>query len=127
MKDLCGICKTFQEIVYVEDGTNRTFCESCAANEPLTSDEWSFLLLVAPWSPFGPPFKSGDVVECRTAGQLYDGVGTVQEIDMDLAHGGTPVYPMWRVTIETKAYPEAPDEAWYTENCLTRVNQEANQ
>lgn len=126
MRDLCWGCKSFKDIVYTEDGTNNPFCEGCLANIPLSGDEWAFILLTAPWSPFGPPFKIGDVVECRIAGEYYDGVGTVQEIDMSFEHGGTPVYPTWRVTLDTKAHDGVPDEQWYTENCLKRVNQEAN-
>ena len=123
MKDLCGVCKSFTDIVWHEDGTNRPYCQECLNQLPLSSDEWAFILLTAPWSPVGPPFKAGDVVECRTAGLIYDGVGTVEEMDMTLAHGGTPVYPTWRVVLSTKAHDKAPDEAWYTEVCLTRVNQ----
>lgn len=124
MKDLCGVCKTFQEIAYVDDdGTDRMYCAPCLMAEPLTTDDWKFILLTAPWSPFGPPFKEGDVVEARCAGEIFDGIGTVHEIDMALAHGGTPVYPTWRVVLDTKAHDKAPDEGWYTENCLTRVNQ----
>lgn len=125
MKNLCAVCKNIQEIVYVEEGTDRPFCQACLAREPLTPDEWKFLLLMLPGSPFGPPFTEGDVVEARTAGVIYDGVGTVHEMDMVLAHGGTPVYPTWRVVLSTKAHDKAPDEDWYTENCLTRINQEA--
>jgi hypothetical protein len=124
MRDLCWSCKSFKDIVYTEDGTNHPFCEECLAKIPLSSDEWAFILLTSPWSPYGPPFKEGDVVECRTAGQTYDGVGTVHEMDMAFEHGGTPVYPTWRVVMTTKAREDALDEQWYTENCLTRVNQE---
>lgn len=123
MKDLCGVCKNFREIAWHEDGTDRPYCKPCLDQLPLSGDEWAFILLTAPWSPFGPPFKVGDVVECRTAGQIYDGVGVVEEVDMSFAHGGTPVYPTWRVALSTKAHDLAPEEAWYTENCLTRVNQ----
>ena len=45
-------------------------------------------------------------------------------MDMAFEHGGTPVYPTWRVVMSTKAREDALDEQWYTENCLTRVNQE---
>jgi hypothetical protein len=123
MKDLCGICKTFTEIVYVEEGTERPFCEPCVMAEPLTKDELQFLLLMLPGSPWGPPFKEGDVVEARCAGVIFDGVGTVHEMDMSFAHGGTPLYPTWRVVLETKAHDKAPDEGWYTENCLTLVKE----
>lgn len=123
MRDLCGVCKGFKEIVWHEDGTNRPYCQECLNQLPLSGDEWAFILLTSPWSPYGPPFKPGDVVECRTAGEIYDGVGTVEEISMDLKNGGTPVYPTWRVVLTTKAREDALDEQWYTENCLNRVNQ----
>lgn len=127
MKDLCGVCKSFKDIVWNEDGTNRPYCQECLNQLPLSSDEWAFILLTAPWSPFGPPFKAGDVVEARTAGRVYDGVGTVHEMDMSLTHGGTPVYPTWRVVLTTKAREDALDEQWYTENCLQRVNQQVEE
>lgn len=121
MRDLCYGCKTFREIVYTQGGTENPFCEQCSVIQPLTSDEWALLLLVAPGSPFGPPFKPGDRVEARTAGQIYDGVGEVTNVSMSLEHGATPVYPTFRVVIDDKAHDQAPDEAWYTEVCLTRV------
>ena len=126
MRDLCWSCKSFKDIVWHEDGTDNPYCESCLAKLPLSSDEWAYILLTAPWSPYGPPFKKGDVVECRVAGELYDGIGTVQEIDMSFEHGGTPVYPTWRVELTTKANDDVPDERWYTENCLQRVNQQVD-
>ena len=52
-------------------------------------------MLTSPWSPYGPPFKPGDVVECRTAGETYDGVGTVHEMDMAFEHGGTKFF--WKI------------------------------
>ena len=75
---------------------------------------WEFLALTI-------PFQVGDRVECRTAGRLYDGIGTVQEASTDPANYGTPVYPSFRVAITDKAYPTAPDEIWYTEACLKLV------
>lgn len=121
MKDLCAVCKKFLEIAYVEEGTNRPLCDACLMAEPLTSDERDFLLLMAPWSPVGPPFRKGDIVEARCAGKIFDGIGEVHEIDMCFEHGGTPVYPTWRVTLTEKAHDKAPDEGWYTENCLSLV------
>lgn len=73
------------------------------------------------------PHAVGDVVECRTAGTLFDGVGRIEAVSFDPAEGGTPVYPSFRVALTEKAYPEAPDYAWYTEICLTATNQGATE
>lgn len=124
MRDLCWGCKGFKDIVWVEDGTEHPFCEACLAQIPLSSDEWAFILLTSPWSPVGPPFKKGDVVECRTGARVLDGIGVVQDMDMSLEYGGTPIYPTWKVVLTEKAREDALDEQWYTEVCLTRVNQE---
>lgn len=121
MRDLCYGCKQFKEIVYTQGGTDQPFCEECSMIQPLTSDEWATVLLVAPDSPWGPPFRPGDKVEARTAGTIYDGVGEVTNMYMDLEHGGTPVYPTFRVVLNEKAHDQAPDEALYTEVCLTKV------
>jgi hypothetical protein len=121
MRDLCAGCKLFKEIVYTEGGTERPFCEGCSVVQPLTSDEWALMLLVAPDSPWGPPFLPGDKVEARTAGTIYDGIGEVAQMSMSLEHGGTPVYPTFRVILSEKAHDQAPDEAWYTEICLQKV------
>lgn len=121
MRDLCFGCKSFKDIAHTESGTERPFCQECALTQPLTSDEWAFVLLTAPWSPFSAPFKPGDKVEARTGAQVYDGVGEVTDMSMSLDHGGTPVYPTFKVVISEKAHDLAPDEAWYTEICLTKV------
>lgn len=122
--DLCYGCKQFVEIVWTESRTEHPFCQRCVDDMPPTQDQINLLLLLAPWSPIGPPFKAGDKVECRTGAIILDGVGIVQEMSISLEHGGTPIYPTFRVTITDKAYPEAPDEAWYTEVCLTPVKDE---
>jgi len=111
--DLCTSCKKYRELVIVEENTNIGYCETCAEILPPSIEEQSiaFLLLTI-------PFTVGEQVECRTAGQLYDGIGIVEEISFDLKNGGTPVYPAFRVRFEDKAYPEVPDELWYTEICL---------
>ena len=67
------------------------------------------------------PFHVGDKVECRTAAALYDGIGTVEEIDIDFKMGGTPVFPAFRVRLEEKSQEDLPDELWYVENCLKLV------
>lgn len=120
MNDLCHGCKQIREIDYTNPA-GQTFCIDCQMLQPLTSDEWARILLVAPWSKFGPPFRLGDKVEARTGAQIYDGVGEVTNVSMSLEHGGTPVYPTFRVVINKKAHDLAPDEAWYTEVCLTKV------
>ena len=116
--DLCYGCKRFVEIVWTDSTTRQPFCQSCVDAMPPTRDEVNMILLLAPWSPIGPPFKPGDRVEARLAAVLLDGVGTVREMSISLEHGGTPIYPAFRVTIDEKAHPGAPDEAWYTEVCL---------
>ncbi|ACH62319.1 gp87 [Mycobacterium phage Rizal] len=121
MRDLCFGCKGFKEIVHTESGTGHPYCQECALMQPPTSDEWALVLLNAPWSPFSAPFRPGDKVEARTAGQIFDGVGEVVDMSVSLEHGGTPVYPTFKVVLTEKAHDLAPDEAWYTECCLTRV------
>lgn len=124
---LCYGCKTFQDIFYIQPETGLEFCRECSLLEPLTVEDWAMFFLATPGTPLGPPFTAGDVVEARTAALIYDGIGVVKEMSMQLKHGGTPVYPTWRVEITEKAYPEAPDECWYTECCLTKVKQEVKQ
>ena len=119
--DLCYGCKRFTEIAWTEGGTERPFCRPCTDAMPPTQDELNVLLLLAPWSPIGPPFRPGDVVEARTGAVVLDGVGTVREMSTALENGGTPIYPTFLVVITEKAHDGAPDQCWYTEVCLTRV------
>lgn len=114
--DLCFGCKAFKEIAYTEAGTDRTFCQQCALQLPPTSEDLALLFIA-----ITNPFKVGDRVEARTAGQVYDGIGTVTEISTQIINGGTPVYPSFRVELETKEHDLAPDAAWYTEICLRKV------
>jgi len=116
--DFCSGCKAYKDIVFVEEGTDRNFCGGCTRILPPAPEELALAFVLATI-----PFKPGDRVECRTGAQLYDGIGTVQEISMLLENGGTPVFPSFRVAMEEKAIqdPEVPDELWYTEVCLTKV------
>lgn len=116
IKDLCSACKAFREIVYVEEGTNRCFCEPCALALPPTSEELALLFIMAT-----TPFKVGDVVECRTGAEIYDGIGVVEEISTDLEKGGTAVYPIFLVRLTEKVYPNLRDVIGYTEICLKHV------
>jgi hypothetical protein len=121
--ELCYGCKLPRETVYTHPDTYQVFCAGCARGMPLNANEWALLLLTQPGSPVGPPFAPGDVVECRRAATHYEGIGTVQEMSMDLGHGGTPLYPMFRVVITEKADEGVPDEAWYAEVSLTKVKE----
>lgn len=68
------------------------------------------------------PYKIGDKVSCKTGGQIYDGVGHVVKVSFDAADLASPVMPMFLVVLDEKAYPEAPDEIWYSEACMEPVN-----
>jgi hypothetical protein len=69
------------------------------------------------------PFAVGDRVEARTAGKIFDGVGTIDEVSMDPAKYGTPIYPSFHVVIDEPAYSEAPKDRWYMEAQLRKVEQ----
>jgi len=113
---LCECCKELKPIAYI-DPVEREYCEDCFAHlaVPTATRIMDYLLRTI-------PFQVGDRVEARTAGVILDGVGTVEEVSMDLEKYGTPVYPSFRVRIEQKAFPEAPDERWYMEAQLRKVN-----
>jgi hypothetical protein len=122
--ELCYGCKLPQEHVYVHPDTGQGFCMTCAKGMPINPAEWALLLLTHPASPLGPPFIPGDVVECRRAATVYEGVGVVQGMSMSLEHGGgTPLYPMFLVTLTEKDNDEVPDQAWYAEVSLTKVKE----
>lgn len=104
------------EIVHT-DVLGRNFCASCWVVQPLPRE-----VILASWAAANCPYDVGDKVECRTGGQVYDGVGTIVEKSTDPKDLATPLVPMFRVAIEDKAYPEMPDEAWYSEVCITKVD-----
>lgn len=68
------------------------------------------------------PYIVGDRVSCKTGGQVYDGVGHVVKVSFDPVDLATPVHPMFLVHIDEPAYPEVPEEVWYSEICLEAVN-----
>ena len=117
---LCWNCRTYTEIAYTEQDTARAFCKPCALQLPPTSDELAHLFLA-----ITVPFRVGDIVEARTAGEIFDGVGEVQEIYTDLRHGATNVFPTFLVKLSTKEHELAPDEAIYTEICLRKIEADA--
>lgn len=121
-KSLCAGCKTFQEVAYIQPGTGHEFCRRCRWDQPLTLEDLALFALTSPESPLGPPFRVGDVVEARVAGLLYDGIGVVEEMSMDLEHGATPIYPTFKVRFTEKATDhEVPDSYYFPENCLRKV------
>lgn len=113
---LCWGCKNVAEIVHTDE-LERGFCTNCFDGQPVSRE-----VLLAAWIAAHPPFLEGDRVECRTAGEVYDGVGVVAEVSVDPADLATPVCPMFRVIMEEKAYPEMTDEGWYSGICLAKVD-----
>lgn len=116
MKDLCSNCRKLKELVAQVSETSIGYCADCIEWRPLDPEEQGLLFLL-----MTIPFAVDDVVECRTGGQLYDGIGVVEEISFDLKNGGTPVCPAFRVRLIEKAYDLDPDVMYYTECCLTKV------
>jgi hypothetical protein len=113
---LCETCKELKPVVYI-DPVGREYCEGCFITLPVPTATRIMDFL---WRTI--PFQVGDRVECRTANIVFDGVGVIDEVSIDPANYGTPVYPSFRVRITKKAYPEAPDECWYMEAQLRRVS-----
>lgn len=113
---LCETCKELKDVAWT-DTVGREYCAECFANLPVPSAHrlLDFLMRTV-------PFQVGDKVECRTAGVLFDGVGTVDEVSIEPEKFGTPVYPSFLVTIEEKAYDTAPDSCWYMESQLRKVS-----
>ncbi len=109
---VCYSCKHPRDIIYTDE-LERGFCSQCYVPRDLM---WAvnFMAMTI-------PYRVGDRVACRTGGQIYDGIGVVEEISTDLKHGGTWVHPMYRVRLTEKAYDSVPDEVWYTEVCMARA------
>lgn len=113
---VCQGCKQLAEIAHT-DSLGLGYCARCAKDIPVPSETLGLEYLIA-----NPPFVAGDRVECRTGGEIYDGVGTVQEMSFDFEHGGTLIYPAFRVVIDEPANEHSPKEGWWTEVCLKKVN-----
>lgn len=122
--EICYGCKLPKERAYIHPDTGQGFCAVCARSMPINPAEWAMLLLTHPASPLGPPFAPGDVVECRRAATVYEGIGVVQGMSMNIEEtGGTPLFPMFLVTLTEKVSDEVPDQAWYAEVSLTKVKE----
>lgn len=113
---LCASCKQMREPAATYDDMN--YCVECLRDVSPPPEIAGLAYLLATI-----PFQVGERVECRTAGKLYDGIGTVKEIDISWKMGGTPVFPAFRVDLEKKSDDSLPDSLWYTEACLQRVEQ----
>lgn len=118
---VCRGCKFLAEIVYTND-LGLGYCARCARDFAPPPEVSALDFLIS-----NPPFHPGDRVECRTGGEIYDGVGIVAEMSFDFEHGGTLIYPAFRVTIDEPANEHSPAEGWYTEICLTLVKQKVNE
>jgi len=124
---ICWSCRAIKQIAYTDE-VERGYCLDCARSLPVGGYIAALEFLDAT-----VPFKVGDRVECRTAAsfdederptsQVYDGIGRVIEVSTNLKDLATPVFPMFRVAIDEKAYPDAPDERWYSEMCLEPVKE----
>lgn len=113
---VCWGCHRPKEIVHT-DPLGRRFCQACMVIVGLGGGETAgreFLLVTV-------PYEKGDRVDCRLAGERYDGRGTITTVSMDLKDGGTPVNPIFHVAFDG-GEPEAKTDGWYCEADLTKVS-----
>lgn len=114
---LCHGCKNIKAIAFTDQFSQLNYCADCHRSLPLSNTEMARLFLLSTI-----PYSIGDVVECRTAGVIYDGIGRIDDISMTLERGcGTPVYPSFHVTMDKKAKRNSPKAGYYHEACLTLV------
>lgn len=114
--EVCYSCKQAGSLIYTDEN-GLSYCTRCLSELPVTSTARAMEFLAATI-----PYRPGDRVECRTGGIVFDGIGEVDGISFDLEEGGgTPVTPVFHVTLTDPAYPDAPREAYYPEICLKRV------
>lgn len=114
LTELCYLCK-LKPVIKLDD-LEQGYCEDCADESPIPTTFRALAFLAATI-----PFQVGDRVECRTGAAIYDGIGHVDAVHYDWEHLATPVNPMWHVVIDEKANEDSPDEALYSEICLTKV------
>jgi hypothetical protein len=114
---VCYSCKRAADPAYT-DPNGLAYCDRCAEDVPGSGSVATAVRFLAATIPYRP----GDRVECRTGGIVLDGTGSVDGISFTLEEGGgTPVTPVFHVTIDEPAYADAPDAAYYPECCLKRV------
>lgn len=116
MAILCASCKGVKDNTIQDRDTGHHYCTDCARSYPVPSHVLGMLFLLNTI-----PFRVGDVVECRTAGVLFDGIGVVESISMDPKDYGSPIYPSFQVRLTDKRLEDVPDVVNYTEVCLRKV------
>jgi len=109
---LCEFCRELKPVAWV-DQVGREFCAGCLTDLTVLTGPTLVDYLMATI-----PFKVGDRVRCYTAGALFDGIGTIDEVSTELDKFGTPIFPSFHVVIDEPAYPEAPDSLYYMERQL---------
>jgi hypothetical protein len=112
---LCWGCKRFRDAA-VTDGADRSYCADCAGLLP-SSREMNVMAFLANTVPYG----EGDIVSCKTGGEIYDGIGHVVRVSFDPMDLASPIMPMFLVAMDEKAYDGVPDEIWFSEVCLEPV------
>lgn len=113
--EICESCRELKEPDHL-DAVGRSYCRECWELLDTGPSPMAQVLLAT------IPFKVGDRVECRIAGVLLAGVGTIDEVSTDLEKFGTLIYPSFHVKIEEKAYPDAPDDLWFMERQISLVD-----
>lgn len=99
-----------REIAYRDRITKRGYCAKCAES-PITSS----LDVAAQFTVDDTPYQMGELVECRTVGTIWEGIGEIVAISTSLEHGGTPVAPAYLVLMEDSRM------LWFTPVCLKRM------
>lgn len=113
----CWGCKHLKPLAYT-DVLARAFCPECAVladGGGLTAQDGREFLRVT------VPFEVGDHVECRLAGERYEGTGKITTVSMDYHDGGTPVMPIFHVVFDEPGRGGKPD-AWLCERDLQKVS-----
>jgi hypothetical protein len=101
---VCSNCHDLRLIAYV-DPIDRGYCAACLPGLAIGS-----VARAIGFHSLTIPFKVGERVHAYSDGELYDGIGYVTKVSVDLEHG-TPVEPTFRVVIDEPADEDAPAEA----------------
>jgi hypothetical protein len=115
MTGLCQGCRRIRALSHTDEA-DRSYCADCADLLPVAQSA----VLVA-FLANTVPYREGDIVSCKTGAQVYDGIGHVVQVSFSPEDLASPVVPMFRVAIDEPAYPEVPNEVWYSEICMSRV------
>lgn len=113
----CWGCKQRKPLA-LTDVLARSFCVECAVIQEtgqFTAENGRRFLAVT------VPYEVGDRVECRLAGERYEGTGKIVTVSMDFKDGGTPVMPIFHVVFDEPGRGGKTD-AWMCERDLTKVS-----